>query len=269
MSIQIRVIVITSFLMAVGYCAPAGFSETLCTGYAPETLELLQKLSRYAPWRYISEHKVFQSTREDMFFRYLPSTTLALESACEGDVKSLAFALLKNPACRNYCDEWGNHPLLAALDRCRANRPCCPVNDYKACVYLLLACGADPNVAWYGIPLIFKAVQLVTVDLVAALLKAGANATVLDRYGKSIFSWLRQRRFADGPPQPLADDEVHDRDIKLLLEQEFIFRLQAAQKEDNHQEFARLRTVLVKDKELFGYELRKTMIWHEEEQRKI
>lgn len=117
-----------------------------------------------------------------------------------GNVCGLAFILLHTPVSPEYTDLVGNFPLLRVIDG--INYSHYPYTARLGCLTLLLECGADPNRkvkfrrplvggdSLRAIPLIFRAVEISRPDVVELLLKYGADATVVDEYGGSIFQWL-------------------------------------------------------------------------------
>lgn len=159
-----------------------------------------------------------------------------------GDLAGLAHALLVDPVCVDVVAQDGKYPLEKALDGV-ADSVWCQAAGCVECMKLLIKCGANPNRMWglasfgIGIPLLFRAAEIKKIGAVAVLLVAGADVTVLDRYGQSIFFWLE----AENPCRMRSSQE--DRiisEIKKLLVDHFIWLLDSAAQKDDLNEFIRL-----------------------------
>lgn len=240
--------IVFSFFLICGYCWAASNPFE----YSDALQKKLKKLS---------ENVVVSCDNEKMY------ADAMMEFIDGGDVQGLAYVLLHRLASPEYNAGSGvTFPLLRAIDALNYNRY--PYGKRLECLKLLLECGANPNgelnyqkplifknVAHdhrpSRIPLIFRAVEISDFNAVKTLLEYGADATVLDDKGFSVFFWLAivlQENFIP---------EETER-IQKLLEHHFFALLCNELEVQNETKFIDLWQFLTKH---FDPECRKILAW--------
>ncbi len=120
-----------------------------------------------------------------------------MDCAQKGDLERLAWVLSTKSVSPNYCDKSprdvrGATPLSAVI-----YGSLWYYGQHADCVRLLLQQGADPNADYSrclmdSAPILSLAVEYGVVEVVAALLKGGADITLLDDKKLSVFSYLNK-----------------------------------------------------------------------------